>query len=60
MPKYVITSANDEFFLPDDSHYYFSEMQGPTYLRWVDTTVSTWIPLSYTVKNYSVFNSVLQ
>lgn len=33
MPKYIITAANDEFFLPDDSHYFYDEMKGPTHLR---------------------------
>ena len=34
MPKYIITSAGDEFFPPDDSHYYFNQMQGKTYIRY--------------------------
>ncbi|KAJ8032858.1 Autocrine proliferation repressor protein A [Holothuria leucospilota] len=33
MPKYVVTAGSDEFFPPDDSHYYFNDMKGPTYLR---------------------------
>lgn len=33
MPKYVVTAGGDEFFLPDDSHYYYNDMKGPTYLR---------------------------
>ncbi|KAJ8037677.1 Autocrine proliferation repressor protein A [Holothuria leucospilota] len=33
MPKYVVTAGGDEFFLPDDSHYWYSDMMGPTYLR---------------------------
>ena len=32
MPKLVISSGGDEFFLPDDSHYYLSSMEGPIYL----------------------------
>lgn len=35
MPKYIITASNDEFFLPDDSHYFYDQMNGPTFLRWV-------------------------
>ena len=34
MPKYVVTAGGDEFFLPDDSHYYYNDMEGPTYLRY--------------------------
>ena len=33
MPKYVISGSNDEFFLPDNSHYYFDQMKGPIYMR---------------------------
>ncbi|XP_071814427.1 autocrine proliferation repressor protein A-like isoform X3 [Apostichopus japonicus] len=33
MPKYIITASNDEFFLPDDSHYFYDQMNGPTFLR---------------------------
>lgn len=33
MPKLIIDSGGDEFFLPDDSHYYLTEMEGPTYVN---------------------------
>lgn len=33
LPKYVITAGSDEFFIPDDAHYYYDQMLGPTYLR---------------------------
>ena len=33
MPKVIISSAGDEFFLPDDSHYWLSKMPGPVYFR---------------------------
>nr|KAG5691328.1 hypothetical protein BaRGS_014027 [Batillaria attramentaria] len=33
MPKLVISTGGDEFFLPDDSHYYFNNLTKPTYLR---------------------------
>ncbi|XP_072041103.1 autocrine proliferation repressor protein A-like [Amphiura filiformis] len=33
MPKFVVSGSNDQFFIPDDSHYYFDQMQGPTYMR---------------------------
>lgn len=35
MPKMVISMGGDEFFLPDDSHYYLSDMKGPTYVNMV-------------------------
>ena len=33
MPKMVFSTGGDEFFLPDDSHYYFSDMKGPKYVN---------------------------
>ncbi|XP_006811763.1 autocrine proliferation repressor protein A-like [Saccoglossus kowalevskii] len=33
MPKMIISTGGDEFFLPDDSHYYYDQMEGITYLR---------------------------
>jgi PhoPQ-activated pathogenicity-related protein len=33
MPKMVMTSSGDEFFLPDDSHYWFKDMPGETHMR---------------------------
>ncbi|XP_059147478.1 autocrine proliferation repressor protein A-like [Physella acuta] len=33
MPKMVVTTGGDEFFIPDDSHYYWDQLQGPKFLR---------------------------
>lgn len=33
MPKFIVTAGEGEFLLPDDSHYYYNDMEGPTYLR---------------------------
>ena len=35
MPKYIINAAGDEFFLPDSSQFYFDELKGEKYLRYV-------------------------
>ncbi|XP_059147465.1 autocrine proliferation repressor protein A-like isoform X3 [Physella acuta] len=32
-PKMIVSTSGDEFFLPDDSHYYFDQLIGPKYLR---------------------------
>ncbi|NRA47472.1 MAG: hypothetical protein HRU09_21195 [Oligoflexales bacterium] len=34
-PKYVINAANDEYFLPDSSQFYFSKLQGIKGLRYI-------------------------
>lgn len=31
--KFIITTGGDEFFQPDDAHYYFDQLEGPKYLR---------------------------
>ncbi|CAL1541759.1 unnamed protein product [Lymnaea stagnalis] len=33
MPKMIVTTSGDEFFLPDDSYYYFDQLPGPKFLR---------------------------
>ncbi len=35
MPKYVVNAANDQFFLPDSSQFYFDDLEGEKYLRYV-------------------------
>ena len=35
MPKYVVNSTGDQFFLPDSAQYYFDELPGEKYLRYV-------------------------
>lgn len=33
MPKLIISAGNDQFFPPDNSHYYYDELNGPKYLQ---------------------------
>ncbi len=35
MPKLLINATGDQFFLPDSSQYYFHDLPGPKYLRYV-------------------------
>jgi PhoPQ-activated pathogenicity-related protein len=35
MPKFMINAAGDQFFIPDSSQFYFDELQGEKYLRYV-------------------------
>jgi len=35
IPKYLVNAAGDQFFLPDNSQFYFGELQGEKYLRYV-------------------------
>ena len=33
MPKMIISSSGDEFFMPDDTHYFFQDLPEPKYFR---------------------------
>jgi PhoPQ-activated pathogenicity-related protein len=35
MPKFIINATGDQFFLPDSSRYYFDDLPGIKYLRYV-------------------------
>ena len=35
MPKLILNGAGDQFFLPDSSQFYWDELQGPKFLRYV-------------------------
>jgi PhoPQ-activated pathogenicity-related protein len=38
LPKYIINSAGDQYFLPDSSRFYFDDLLGEKYLRYVPNT----------------------
>ena len=38
MPKYIMNATGDQFFLPDSSQFYFDDLQGEKYLRYVPNT----------------------
>lgn len=35
LPKYIVNAAGDQFFLPDSSQFYFADLRGEKYLRYV-------------------------
>lgn len=35
IPKYLVNASGDQFFLPDNSRFYFHDLQGEKYLRYV-------------------------
>jgi PhoPQ-activated pathogenicity-related protein len=35
LPKYIVNAAGDQFFTPDSSKFYFDDLKGPKYLRYV-------------------------
>jgi PhoPQ-activated pathogenicity-related protein len=38
IPKYIVNSAGDQFFLPDSSQFYFDDLKGEKQLRYVPNT----------------------
>jgi PhoPQ-activated pathogenicity-related protein len=38
MPKYIVNSSGDQYFPPDSSKFYYDDLQGPKYLRYVPNT----------------------
>ena len=38
LPKYIINSAGDQYFLPDSWRFYFDDLRGEKYLRYVPNT----------------------
>ena len=38
MPKLIVNSAGDQYFLPDSSQFYFDDLPGEKYLRYVPNT----------------------
>jgi PhoPQ-activated pathogenicity-related protein len=38
LPKYIVNSTGDQFFLPDSSQFYFDDLPGEKYLRYVPNT----------------------
>ncbi len=38
MPKFIINDVGDQFFLPDSSRFYFDDLKGEKYLRYIPNT----------------------
>jgi PhoPQ-activated pathogenicity-related protein len=38
MPKFIVNSSGDQFFVPDSSQFYFKDLPGEKYLRYVPNT----------------------
>ncbi|KAK2176323.1 hypothetical protein NP493_670g01040 [Ridgeia piscesae] len=41
MPKMIVSATGDEFFLPDDTHYYFDDLPQPTYMMFCENAEHT-------------------
>jgi len=52
MPKFIINAAGDQFFLPDSSQFYFKDLQGVKYVRYVPNT-------DHSLKNSDAYETLL-
>jgi PhoPQ-activated pathogenicity-related protein len=52
MPKLVLNSAGDQFFLPDSTQFYWDDLKGPKYLRYVPNS-------DHSMKNTDALQSLL-
>jgi PhoPQ-activated pathogenicity-related protein len=52
MPKFMIYAAGDQFFLPDSSQFYFDQLPGVKYLRYVPNA-------DHSMKNTDALESVV-
>jgi PhoPQ-activated pathogenicity-related protein len=52
MPKFLINSAGDQFFLPDSAQFYFKDLPGQKYLRYVPNS-------DHSLKNTDAIASLL-
>lgn len=52
MPKLLINSAGDQFFLPDSAQFYWKELLGPNYIRYVPNS-------DHSLKNTDALASLL-
>jgi PhoPQ-activated pathogenicity-related protein len=61
MPKLIMNSAGDDFFLPDSSQFYYSKLSGEKHLRYVPNTrhnlASPDVPQSLTAFVDSIVNN---
>lgn len=56
MPKFILNASGDQFFLPDSSQFYYNELEGEKYLRYVANTDHS-LKESDAVKSIAAFYS---
>lgn len=42
--KFIVSGASDEFFLTDDSHYFFHDLPGPKYMMLLENAGHAMFP----------------
>lgn len=59
MPKFILNSTGDQFFLPDSSQFYFDALPGVKYLRYVPNTSHSLGGSDYAVTLQGCYESVI-
>jgi PhoPQ-activated pathogenicity-related protein len=59
MPKFILNSTGDQFFLPDSSQFYFDALPGVKYLRYVPNTSHSLSGSDYAVTLQGCYESVI-
>lgn len=52
MPKFIVNASGDQFFCPDSSQFYFEELKGEKYLRYVPNA-------DHSLKNSDAVESII-
>jgi PhoPQ-activated pathogenicity-related protein len=52
MPKFIVNAAGDQFFCPDSSQFYFDDLKGEKYLRYVPNA-------DHSLKNTDALDSII-
>jgi len=60
MPKFILNAAGDQFFCPDSSQFYFDELKGEKYLRYVPNTDHSLRDSDATVSLVAFYDSIVK
>lgn len=60
LPKYLVNSAGDQFFVPDSSRFYFADLPGEKYLRYVPNTDHSLVTPEVVVGLFAWLDAILE
>src|SRR5579872_173159 len=59
LPKFIVNAAGDQFFLPDSSRFYFDDLKGEKYLRYLPNTNHHREGTDYRESNIAFYEAIL-
>jgi PhoPQ-activated pathogenicity-related protein len=60
IPKFLVNASGDQYFLPDNSRFYFGDLRGESYLRYVPNTKHNLAGSDATDSMLAFYKSVLE